>query len=157
MTDPLSISYGLGRSRCPTSRQGFTLVELSLAVTLAAVFCAIVAPILVGIAQQRRTIMQEQLALAHMAGILEDLTCCPPDQIDARIAAHLEGFPESLQRLLPEALLEIVKTTEAGEIPGYRIACQIRWRDRHGQWTRPLCLAGWNHQSSPSASAEDQP
>jgi len=121
-------------------------VELTLAITLAAVFCVILAPILVGITQQRRVITQEQLALTHLANVLEDLTTCPPEDWESRLAKHLESLPEPVQRQLPQARLEIVRSYEPGPIAASRITCQLRWQDRHGQTTKPLSVTGWNHQ-----------
>lgn len=135
------------RQRTPGRKRGFTLVELTLAVTLAAVFCAILAPILIGITHQRRAIVQEQLALTHLANVLEDLTLCPPDEWDAHLAKHLESMPETVRQQLPQARLEIFRTDEPGPIPASRITCQIRWQNRQGQTTKPLTLTGWNHQT----------
>lgn len=133
-------------SRSP--RGAFTVVELTLSVALAAVFCVILAPIAIGTAHQRRLIVQEQLALSYLGNVLEELSQISPDKLPEKLTQYQQTIPESVRQALPHAEMNIEQRAESGSVPAMRITCQLRWRDRHGQWTKPLTLTGWNHSIS---------
>ena len=121
-----------------TQPSGFTLLELMLSLALLGLFAALLVPLLMASARERRTALQEQLALQLAANQLEALTLTPPTP-----AANPIPIPVSdeLARWLPG--VEQTVTTTAHE-DGQRIAVAITWQQRPGVPHKPVVLEGWS-------------
>lgn len=132
----------------PTTERGFTLVEMTLAITLAALFGVIVAPLLFRIAQQRHMLLQEQFALTQVSNLVDELSACDLADVPAKAAAlQAQGISDP-QRLLPNAELSITWTPLESGPDGGQFRCRLQWRDRSGNRMRPLTLTGWNHAAA---------
>lgn len=118
---------------------------MTLAITLAALFGVIVAPLLVRIAQQRHILLQEQLALTLVSNIVDELSACDAAALPTRIATlQTQGITDP-QRLLSDAELSITLTPLESGPEGRQFTCRLQWNDRAGNRVRPLTLTGWNY------------
>ncbi len=132
----------------PMTGRGFTLVEMTLAITLAALFGVIVAPLLFRIAQQRHLLLQEQFALTQVSNLVDELSVCDFAELPAKAAALQAQGVADPQRLLPDAELSITWTPLESGPDGGQFRCRLQWRDRSGNRLRPLILTGWNYASA---------
>lgn len=132
----------------PMTGRGFTLVEMTLAITLAALFGVVVAPLLFRIAQQRHMLLQEQFALTQVSNLVDELSVCDLAELPARTAAlQTQGISDP-QRLLSDAELSITWTPLESGPDGGQFRCRLQWRDRSGNRMRPLTLTGWNYAAA---------
>jgi prepilin-type N-terminal cleavage/methylation domain-containing protein len=118
-------------------RRGFTLLELMLALTLLGLFAALLSPLLMASARERRVAIQEQLALQLAANQLERATLSPwmptPTLVEVPV-------PPELARWLPDVKQTVAVTTEDH---GTRVVVMIIWQSRPGVTHRPVVLEGW--------------
>ncbi len=131
------------RSRC-----GFTLIEMTLAITLAAVFGVIVAPLLFRIAQQRHNMLQEQFALTEVSNLIDELSACAAGTLESRMAQLQSQGIADPQRVLPGAELSITLTQLEAGPAGRQFTCRLQWSDRAGNRVRPLMITGWNYAAA---------
>jgi len=125
----------------PHGRRGFTLLELMLALTLLGLFVALLSPLLLASARERRTAVQEQLALQLAANQLELLTLAAPSELDQYAMETKVDLPPDVTRWLPEAEQTVQATpTERGR----RIVVTLTWQHRAGVTHRPVVLEGWS-------------
>lgn len=121
----------LGRPR------GFTLLELMLALGLLGLFAALLSPLLMASAKERRVAIQEQLALQLAANQLELATVSPPMPTSAPV--NVPVSPD-LARWLPGVVQTVAITNED---QGTRVVVSITWQSRPGITHRPVILEGW--------------
>jgi prepilin-type N-terminal cleavage/methylation domain-containing protein len=124
--------------RVHSRRHGFTLLELMLALTLLGLFAALLSPLLMASARERRTAMQEQLALQLATNQLERLTLQPPEPSET---AQALDVPADVARWLPG--VEMTATTTAAD-NGQRIVVSLTWNQRTGVQHKPVTLEGWS-------------
>jgi prepilin-type N-terminal cleavage/methylation domain-containing protein len=129
------------RSSLPHPRRGFTLLELMLALMLLGLFVALLSPLLLASARERRTAVQEQLALQLAANQLERLTLADSSELDQYATATAVPVPENIARWMPE-VEQTVQTTATDA--GRRIVVTLTWHQRAGVPHRPVVLEGWS-------------
>jgi prepilin-type N-terminal cleavage/methylation domain-containing protein len=116
---------------------GFTLLELMLALALLGLFAALLSPLLIASARERRTAIQEQLALQLASNQLERLTLQPAEPGETAVPIDV---PADTARWLP-GVEQTVTTTAADN--GRRIVVTITWDQRPGVRHKPVMLEGW--------------
>ena len=128
-------------------RGGFTLAELIIALLLLGTVTAALMPMLFAISAQRRASELRQRALIHAENLL--------DESLSRSGA--EQTQEQLTRWLAQAeadeelpgLERTVAVRNDPDLPARQITLELRWRNRHGEFSPPLRLSGWSF--SPAA------
>jgi prepilin-type N-terminal cleavage/methylation domain-containing protein len=123
------------------NRRGFTLLELMLALMLLGLFAALLAPLLLASARERRTAVQEQLALQLAANQLERSTQADWSELDQYAMATAVPVPENIARWLP-GVERTVQATATGD--GRRIVVTVTWDQRPGVPHKPVVLEGWS-------------
>ena len=129
-------------------RAGFTVVEVTLAVMLAATFGAVLAPMLVQVAQHRQLLLREQYALIHLSNVLDDLTTCAPEEFAERRDYWTTGAGNSQRARLPGAELTLESAAASDAPPGLRIVGVLSWADQSGEARHVVRLVGWNYQTA---------
>ncbi|HUQ71641.1 MAG TPA: prepilin-type N-terminal cleavage/methylation domain-containing protein [Planctomycetaceae bacterium] len=122
--------------------RGFTLIELMLALALLGLFVALLSPLLMASARERRTALQEQLALQLAANQLEQLTLASPDDLKQYATAQTVPMTDDVSRWLPD-VKQTVATTATEQ--GVRIIVSLTWQHRAGVMHKPLVLEGWSY------------
>ena len=123
-------------------RGGFTLAELIIALLLLGTVTAALMPMLFAISAQRRASELRQRALIHAENLL--------DESLSRSGA--EQTQEQLTRWLAQAeadeelpgLERTVAVRNDPDLPARQITLELRWRNRHGEFSPPLRLSGWS-------------
>ncbi|MDZ4685435.1 MAG: prepilin-type N-terminal cleavage/methylation domain-containing protein [Planctomycetaceae bacterium] len=122
--------------------RGFTLLELMLALALLGLFAALLTPLLMASARERRTALQEQLALQLAANQLEQLTLASPDQLKQYATAQTVPVTDDVSRWLPD-VKQTVATIATDQ--GVHITVSLTWQHRAGVMHRPVVLEGWSY------------
>ncbi len=127
-------------------RAGFTLLELIVALLLLGAASAVLLPVLVTVSAQRRAAEQRQYALILAENLLDDLVARPWDDItqdsSAAVVAGVHA-PDELQRLILPDLERVVKVTHGSDALTKQVSLELRWRNRAGDFTRPIRLSAW--------------
>ena len=81
---------------------------------------------------------------------MELLTSKPFGELSADSARKLKLSPQ-VRQLLPDAELkvEIGGNDHAGGAGSKRVALQIRWHNRSGEWDAPVRLVSWIYRGGP--------
>jgi len=122
--------------------RGFTLIELMLALTLLGLFAALLTPLLMASARERRTALQEQLALQLAANQLEQITLASPGDLNQYATAQAVPVADDVSRWLPD-VKQTVATTATDQ--GVRITVSLTWQHRAGVMHKPVVLEGWSY------------
>jgi hypothetical protein len=93
---------------------------------------------------ERRASERRQWAAQEAANLMERITARPFEAVTAESVRELALSPQA-QKLLPGAELKVDLTANdpAGGEGSQRIAIQVRWRNRAGEWDAPLRLTSW--------------
>jgi prepilin-type N-terminal cleavage/methylation domain-containing protein len=113
----------------PSSRPGFTILELSVAMAILAVIMVIVAQVGYLSMTQRLECIAKQLALEHANNILEAAQATPYEDLTDQWAADL-GLPEDARGYWPDGQLGI-KVEPEPDLPRIkRVTVEISWNSR---------------------------
>jgi type II secretory pathway component PulJ len=121
--------------------QGFTILEVTLAMTVLLSAMILLSQFLIASGQQRRVGDQRRLALEELSNRMERVLAAGWEDLNE---AAIEKQPLSLLVLetLPDAKLTARVTDEAGSPEGKQIRLEISWEQGEGRIT-PLGLTAW--------------
>jgi hypothetical protein len=112
-----------------------------LAIMLLGVIFSVFVPMLLTIAHERRDAVREQVALQHVANVLEAVTLLPWDELKEPLTGP--ELPSDQRRLF----VDLEQTLSVAEVEGTptskRVTVSLVWKHRSGQRTAPLTLHGW--------------
>ena len=133
----------------PSSRAGFSLLELFVAgILLAAIFSAI-GPTVYSIQRAQRTTEQQQFAILELSSLMEQVFA-QTDPVTDDSLSRLR-LSQSTLELLPEAVLTSELTSTGAN---RKIKLLLKWADASGQTVQPVQLVAWMAESDPEASSE---
>jgi prepilin-type N-terminal cleavage/methylation domain-containing protein len=123
-------------------RNGFTLIEVSVAGVLLALLMAVSVQMLSWVASERRAADRRQWAAQEAANVMERLTAQPWERLTAEHAAAIE-LSAATRDLLPEAKLGVNVIDETDQPAAKRLVVAVRWQPRQGQSTTQVLLTSW--------------
>jgi type II secretory pathway pseudopilin PulG len=132
-------------------RHAFTILEVSAAGVMLATAMVIAVQVLALSSAQAREVERRQFAIQEAANLLERLTAAAWDTLNTDLAAA-QQLPAESQSRLPGGELKVAIETIAGPPASKRIAVEIRWRNRSGEFTSPVRLTAWVYR--PEAADE---
>ncbi|MEK6235394.1 MAG: prepilin-type N-terminal cleavage/methylation domain-containing protein [Planctomycetales bacterium] len=142
--------------RIPTSRRGFTLLELTVAMVVLGAAAALVLQLALWTKVSLRQTQTRQWARREVSQHLESLASLPWNEITPKTAATIEPSA-AMRRLAPDAELTAEVLSEDKPFSRKRIVVRLRWRDRAGNWNHPLRLVAWAYPEEARPIAETQP
>jgi hypothetical protein len=100
---------------------------------------------------ERKVWDRRQWAAQEAANVMEQITSQPFAKVNDETAKKLALSPEA-KRMLPDAELkiEIGENDQAGGAGSKRVALQLRWQNRWGQWDAPVHLVAWVYRGGPA-------
>jgi len=128
-------------------QNGFTLMEMLVAVVVTAALAVIAAQLLVLAVQQRHVSKRRVAAVTEVANLMERVAALDYRDVTAENVKEIRLSAEAL-RLLPNAELQIDVTKAQGEVPGKRIAIELSWQNRAGQRGAPVRLTAWRYAAA---------
>jgi Tfp pilus assembly protein PilV len=128
----------------PRTRRGYALVEVAMSVLILIAAMSLALKLVAWVAAERRTADRRLWAVQEVSNVMERLTSEPFDKVTTEKAKALveeAGAP----RVLPGAnwSVEVVEQAAGPETPGKRVALQLRWKTRSGEWDAPVRLSAW--------------
>lgn len=126
----------------PQRTQGFTVIELVLALGLLMVFCSLFVPVWLAIARERQATAQQHIAMQYLANVLDEWQHALASNPTAQAPPVVE-LPESLRSLLPDAELTFATNPLPGSPPTTRLTVSLRWRQNAAVWSAPVTLSAW--------------
>jgi type II secretory pathway component PulJ len=129
--------------QCGGTRRGFTVLEVSLSLTILLSAAILMTQFLVASAQQQRICDQRRIALEELANRMERMLAAKYEDVNAAAMQQQELSPEILDRL-PAAKLTARVTDEAGLPASKLIRLEISWEQR-GDRVTPLGLTAWRY------------
>jgi prepilin-type N-terminal cleavage/methylation domain-containing protein len=133
-----------------SSRAGFTLAELIIALLLLGTVTAVLMPVLYSTTAQRQASELRQRALIHAENLLDDLLSQPWDEQTQELLTR-KLTAEPADSALP-GLERTVTVSGEPEQSRIQITIQLRWRNRTGGLSAPLRLSGWSFAPLPEAT-----
>lgn len=123
-------------------RAGFTIVEAIGACLLLGILLSMTVPMLLLVARERRATEQRQVALQHIANLLEETVARDWNEIPAGELKLPDASPE-LVSILP-GLERTLSATQSSEAPNQKqVTATIRWQNQAGQLVTPIQLSAW--------------
>lgn len=119
-----------------------TLLETIVAAAMLTGMMTVCLQMLSVVAAQHRATETRQLAIREAANVMERLSAMPWDELTTE-TLEAEKLSESASRRLTGAELTIDVTESSDPLDEKRIALSIRWKDRAGQFIRPVKLTAW--------------
>jgi type II secretory pathway pseudopilin PulG len=126
------------------SRIGFTIIEVTLALTTLLFAAILLAQSLLASSQQRKLADQRRLALEELSNRLERVMAAKWEEVNAAAIENQDFSPRS-QEKLPAAKLTASVTVDPDAAGGKRVRLEISW-EQQGQRVKPLGLTGWKHR-----------
>jgi hypothetical protein len=132
-------------------RRGSLLAEVAISSIMLVIVMGMTVKILGWVALSRRAAERREQAVLEAANTMERLAARPFDEVTPTLASQCTLGAKTLA-FLPGAELK-VDVTETQPGPGRlskRIAIQLRWRDRGGEYVTPVRLTSWIERRSKS-------
>jgi prepilin-type N-terminal cleavage/methylation domain-containing protein len=127
---------------------GFTLLELTVAAALVAVFLASSLQMLRVLTENQRSAERRAIAMQAVQAVAEQVGNLPWDQLTTQTAQQAK-IPPALKDRLPGAKLTIVVAEELAPV-SKRIAVELSWSDTKGQLRAPARLTSWAFPDEPA-------
>ena len=141
---------GNGKNSGPWVRRGSLLAEVAMSGAMLMIAMTLTVKVLGWVGSQRKVWDRRQWAAQEAANLMERVTSRPFGDVTAESAKQLVLSPQA-RRLLPEAELkvEISENDQAGGAGSKRVALQLRWHNRSGEWDAPVRLVSWIYRGRP--------
>ena len=141
---------GSGKESGPWARRGSLLAEVAMSAAMLMIAMALTVKVLGWVGVERRVWDRRQWAAQEAANLMEQITSRPFGDVTAEIGQELSLSPEA-RRLLPDAELkvEVGENDQAGGAGSKRVALQLRWHNRSGEWDAPVRLVSWIYRGRP--------
>ena len=120
--------------------RGFTLLEVTITMTLLGAALAMFVPLLSRVNAVRRASAARRAALQEAHNILERFSARDWGDVNQK-TADTERLSREAGQSLHEPQLKLTVTDVAGSPPGKRVAVEIRWKNREGDYVAPVRLA----------------
>jgi hypothetical protein len=135
---------GSSKKSGPWDRQGSLLAEVAMSGAMLMIAMALTLKVLGWVGVERKVWDRRQWAAQEAANVMEKITSRPFREVKAETAQKLSLSPE-VRRLLPDAELkvEVGENDQAGGAGSKRVALQLRWHNRSGEWDAPVRLVSW--------------
>ena len=142
--------HGSGRGARRSTRRGSLLAELAISGALLMVAMALTVKVLGWIGAERHNFDRRQCALHEAGNLMERLTSRSFDAVTGAAVKQVALSPQA-KKALPGADLQVdvVENDRAGGPGSKRVALQIRWRSRSGEWDSPVRLTSWIYRGRP--------
>lgn len=127
-------------------KNGFTVLEVSLALSILLAASVLLTQFLIASSQQRKLADQRRLALEEISNRLERVLAAKSDEVNADAIERQEFTPE-VQEILPAAKLTASVADEPGPAGGKRVRLEISW-EQNGQRVTPLGLTAWKYRAA---------
>jgi hypothetical protein len=126
------------------------LAEVAMSSAMLMIAMALTVKVLGWVGTQRKVWDRRQWAAQEAANLMERVTSRPFGDVTAESARKL-GLSPQARRLLPDAELkvEIGENDQAGGAGSKRVALQLRWHNRSGEWDAPVRLVSWVYRGGP--------
>jgi hypothetical protein len=131
-------------------RRGSFLLELALSAAMLMIAMGLTVKVLGWVGAQRRASDRRQVAVQEVANLMERLSARPFESVTSGAARELPLSPRARQSL-PGVELKVDVSTDspAGGSGSKRLALQLRWRGRSGEWDTPVHLTSWIYRGRP--------
>jgi hypothetical protein len=141
---------GNSKDRGPWARRGSLLAEVAMSGAMLMIAMALTVKVLGWVGLERKVWDRRQWAAQEAANLMEEVTSRPFEEVNAESTKKLALSPEA-RRLLPDAelKLEIGENDQAGGAGSKRVALQLRWHNRSGEWDAPVRLVSWIYRGRP--------
>jgi hypothetical protein len=141
---------GNGKDGGPRARRGSLLAEVAMSGAILMIAMALTVKVLGWVGAERKVWDRRQWAAQEAANLMEEITSRPFAEVNAESTKKRALSPEAL-RLLPEAELkvEVGENDQAGGAGSKRVALQLRWLNRSGEWDAPVRLVSWIYRGGP--------
>ena len=141
---------GNGKVSGPWARRGSLLAEVAMSGAMLMIAMALTVKVLGWVGVERKVWDRRQWAAQEAANLMEQITSRPYGDVTAESASKLALSPEA-RRLLPDAerKVEIGENDQAGGAGSKRVALQLRWHNRSGEWDAPVRLVSWIYRGGP--------
>jgi hypothetical protein len=141
---------GNSKENSPWARRGSLLAEVAMSGAMLMIAMALTVKVLGWVGVERKVWDRRQWAAQEAANLMEEITSRPFGDVTTESAKKLALSPEA-RRLLPEAELkiEVGENDRAGGAGSKRIALQLRWHNRSGEWDAPVRLVSWIYRGGP--------
>ena len=141
---------GSGKESGLWDRRGSLLAEVAMSGAMLMIAMALTVKVLGWVGVERKVWDRRQWAAQEAANVMEQITSRPFGDVTAESAKKLSLSPEA-RRMLPDAelKLEIGENDQAGGAGSKRIALQLRWHNRSGEWDAPVRLVSWIYRGGP--------
>jgi hypothetical protein len=126
------------------------LAEVAMSGAMLLIAMTLTMKVLGWVGMERRAWDHRQWAVQEAANLMERLTSRPYASVTSDSVASVTLSPQA-KALLPAAELkgELGENHSADGIGSKRIALQLRWRNRFGEWDAPVRLVAWIHDRRP--------
>jgi len=126
------------------ARRGSLLAEVTMAAVLLMIAMTLTIKVMGYAGMERRSTERRQRALLEVGNLMERITAYEFDQVTAGLAAQMTLSDEA-RRTLPDAelVVNIADNVPPAGHKAKRIGIKLRWRDRNGEWERPVRLTSW--------------
>lgn len=127
-------------------RQGFTIVETIVALTIFGTALTFTAQWLAATAMVRREAGRRQTAAAEASNVLERLSAerweaLPPGESERPLS-------DAAARELPDGSVRVSIVEESQPLPARRISIEVGWRGRDGGFPQRVRLATWRYRDA---------
>jgi hypothetical protein len=141
---------GSSKESGPWARRGSLLAEVAMSGAMLMIAMALTVKVLGWVGVERKVWDRRQWAAQEAANAMEQITSKPFGDVSAETARKFSLSPEA-RRLLPDAELkvEVTENDQAGGAGSKRIALQLRWHNRSGEWDAPVRLVSWIYRGGP--------
>ncbi len=132
------------RRRLYRGRRGSLLAEVTMSTVLLVIIMGMTVKVLGWVALERRAADRREQAVVEVANLMERLAAHPYDEVTPELARQYAA-PARTAGSLPDAELkvDIAESQPGAGRSAKRIAIQLRWRDRSGEWAAPVRLTSW--------------
>jgi hypothetical protein len=139
-----------GKESSPWARRGSLLAEVAMSGAMLMIAMALTVKVLGWVGVERKVWDRRQWAAQEAANLMEQITSRPFVDVTAETARKLSLSPEA-RRLLPdpELKVEVGENDQAGGAGSKRVALQLRWHNRSGEWDAPVRLVSWIYRGGP--------
>jgi hypothetical protein len=126
------------------SRRGSFLAETAMSAVMLMIAMGLVAKVVGWTAAERRNQERRLCAALEGANLMERLSARPFETLTTDAVKNTSLSPEAV-RTLPDAQLKIdvAERHPTGGDDAKRIALELRWRSRSGEFDAPLRLTTW--------------
>jgi hypothetical protein len=125
-------------------RRGAIVVEMAMAGVVLMIGMMLTVKVVGFVASQRREAEHRQRAILEVGNLMERMTAYAYDEVSAELARRLT-LSDAARLSLPgsELAIDVTPSEASPGRPSKRIAIRLRWRNRSGEWDRPVRLTSW--------------